>query len=273
MSTAQRAVGLALALLAGLASLPAAAAELRLDGQLVQGGLIIGAAEAGAAVRLDGRNVRVAPDGGFVIGFGRDADPAARLDIDWPDGRRETRPLAIAKRQFDIQRIDGLPDAMVSPPAAVLQRIKDETAKVRAARAIDTPRQDFRAGFVWPADGPISGVYGSQRILNGELRQPHFGLDIAAPEGAPVRAAAGGVVTLAADLYFTGLTVIIEHGHGVSSTYSHLSRMDVKPGRAVASGERIGAVGRTGRATGAHLDWRINWLDVRIDPALVVPPR
>ena len=162
---------------------------------------------------------------------------------------------------------------MVTPPPELLARIREEGAIVRAARAFDTAETHLFAPFAWPARGPISGVYGSQRVLNGEPRQPHFGVDIAAPEGTPVRAPAGGEIRLAeVDLYYSGGTVILDHGHGLSSTFLHMSRVDVAVGQRVAQGEVIGAIGATGRVTGAHLDWRMNWFERRLDPALLVAP-
>ncbi len=253
-----------------LCAWPAAAGGLRLEGEAIQGGLIRGWAAPGATVEVDGRRVRVAGDGGFVFGFGRDHPPEAVVEARFADGAVERRVLAVRQRAYAEQRIDGLPRAMVSPDAAALARIRADSAKVRAARAADTDELDFRAGFIAPAEGPVTGVYGSRRILNGEPRRPHFGLDFAAPEGAPAVAAAAGVVRLAQDLYFSGNTVIIDHGFGVSTSYLHLEAMRVAVGDRVSRGQVIGAVGATGRASGVHLDWRLNWFDVRLDPALVL---
>ena len=261
------------AALALLLAWPAHAAELEIQGQLVQGGFAVVRAAPGAQATFEGRAIRVSPDGRFPIGFGREAGPRATLDIVWPDGRKETRVLAVAPRRFDIQRIDGLPEAMVTPDPALLARIREENARIAQARAVDGDTPHFLAGFVWPVVGRISGVYGSQRILNGQPRQPHFGVDIAVPTGTPVVAAADATVTFAdMDVYFTGGTLILEHGSGVSSTYSHLSRIDVAVGDRVRAGQVVGAVGATGRATGPHLDWRVNLFDIRIDPLLVLPP-
>ena len=255
-------------------ALPLRAGELRLGGEFVQGGLVHGAAPPGAAVFFDERQLRLSPEGQFVFGFGRDAAPEAVLIVSYPDGEKETRHLSVAKRVYRIQRIDGLPKKMVTPPPELLARIREEGANVRQARAFDTPETHVFDPFVWPARGPISGVYGSQRILNGEPRQPHFGVDIAAPAGTPVHAPAGGEVRLAEpDLYYSGGTVILDHGHGLSSSFLHMSRVDVIAGQRVAQGEAIGAIGATGRVTGAHLDWRMNWFERRVDPALLVGPQ
>ena len=260
----------------GLLALAAPAAAdpgLTLEGDFVQGGLVFGRAAPGAEVALDGRPLRLDPEGRFVFGFHRDAPAEAVLSVRSPEGLTEERRLAIESRDYKVQRIDGLPPKMVTPPESVLARIKADADKVRAARAEDLPRGDFLGGFIWPAHGRISGVYGSQRILNGEPRQPHYGIDVAAPTGAPVWAPAGGVVTLAEDdLYYTGGTVIVDHGHGLSSTFLHLETVAVKVGDEVRQGDSLGTVGATGRATGPHLDWRMNWFEARVDPQLLVGP-
>jgi len=247
-------------------------ALLELDGKFVQGGVVVGRTEPDARVSLDGRPVQLRPDGRFFIGLGRDHPPTARLVVKHGDGYTDEVPLDIEQREYDIQRIDDLPQQMVTPDEAVLARIAAERARVEAARATDSPEPLFDAGFVWPVIGPVSGVYGSQRILNGEPRQPHFGVDVAAPGGTPVAAAAPGTIVLAEDLYFTGNTVIIDHGWGFSTTYSHLKEISVAVGDRVARSQVIGALGQTGRATGPHLDWRLNLFDVRLDPALFVGP-
>ncbi len=256
-----------------LAPALAVAAELHMSGNFTQGGLVHGQAAPGAEVTFEGRKVRVSETGRFIIGFGRDAPPNAVLETFWPEGRVEMRHLVIAKRAYQIQRIDGLPPSMVTPPEAVRARIRRENAQIARARAVDLAEPLFGSGFVWPVIGPISGVFGSQRVLNGEPRRPHYGVDIAAPAGTPVKAPADGVVAIAhSDMYYTGGTVLLDHGHGLTSVYSHLEEVSVSEGQRVAQGDVIGAVGATGRATGAHLDWRINWFDQRLDPALLVPP-
>lgn len=252
---------------------PAVRAETTLDGVFAQGGVVFGRTEPGTRLVLDGIPVRVDPDGVFVFGFHRDAPKTASLAITRPDGSTETRTFEVATREYRIQRIDGLPANMVTPPKEVLDHIRRDAAAVKAARATDRPEADYRSGFIWPAIGPISGVYGSQRILNGKPRQPHYGIDIAAPKGTPVVAPADGLVTLAAtDHYYTGGTLILDHGHGLSSTFIHMDTVTVKVGDEIKQGDPIGTIGASGRATGPHLDWRINWFDRRLDPAYVVPP-
>jgi murein DD-endopeptidase MepM/ murein hydrolase activator NlpD len=270
--SAAAAAGLALALLAGCRAV-APAEPVELSGPLTQGGTVFGRVEPASRVTLDGKPVRVSKDGRFVIGFGREAPPQAILEIRRPSGDVTRRPLNVAPRQYDIQRVDGLPQNLVTPDPEEEARIAREQAEVLEARKLDLDRPLFESGFIWPAAGPVSGVYGSQRILNGVPRAPHYGVDVAAPEGAPVRAPADGLVTFAdPDLLLTGGTLVIDHGHGLSSTFIHLSRIDVELGEEVRQGEPVGAVGATGRATGPHLHWGMNWFDVRLDPQLLVEP-
>jgi hypothetical protein len=254
-------------------AVPASAAQPDLKGDFVQGGLVHGRTDPATKISLNGRLVTVTPDGRFVIGFGRDAPETAIFQSVMADGKRLVRTLKIKKRKYRIQRIDGLPRKMVTPSAGALLRIRAEGKAIRAARGVFTAVPHFAGGFIWPAMGRISGVYGSQRILNGEPRRPHLGIDIAAPTGTPVVAAAPGKVTLAnTDMYFTGGTVIIDHGHGLSTVYSHLSAVSAKLGEIVKQGDRIGKIGSTGRSTGPHLDWRVNWFQERLDPRLLVGP-
>jgi len=260
---------LAVALLL-LCALPAQALELK--GEITQGGLVVGRAAPGSTVSLDGKDVPVAADGSFAFGFAYNAEPSAELVVRDAAGAVERRTLSVARRQFQIQRIDGLPPAMVTPPPEVLERIKQENLRINAARKVVSPVAHFAAGWRWPATGPITGVFGSQRILNGEPRSVHYGVDVAAPKGTPIVAAAAGTVTLAGDLYFSGNTVFIDHGVGVNSSYLHMESITVREGETVQAGQQIGTLGATGRATGPHLHWGLNWFAVRLDPALVAPP-
>lgn len=252
-------------LLSVLLAAPAAATELH--GRCEQGGLMAGRAEAGATATLDGRAVPVDADGRFLLGFPREAPASAELDIRHADGTSERQILTVAKRDWPVQRIQGLPADKVTPPPEQLARIKAEAELVAERRARISARALYLSGLEAPADGPVSGVFGSQRILNGEPRAPHSGVDFAAAAGAPVRSAAAGVVVLAApDLFFTGRTLLVDHGLGLTTVYAHLSRIDVTEGQTVAKGQVIGAVGASGRATGPHLHWGVSWLDVRLDP-------
>lgn len=247
--------------------------EIELTGQFIQGGLVTGKAPPGAQVTFEGRTMRVGDDGIFLIGFGRDAGPKAQLEVRMPDGRVDTRTLVVAARHYDIQRIDGLPERQVTPTPEDLTRIREDQEQIAKARSRDTAEPFFKAGFIWPAIGPISGVYGSQRILNGASRQPHYGVDVAAPPGTPIVAMAPGIVSLAhPDMFFTGKTVVIDHGRGLNSAYSHLATIAVVEGEWVAQGQVIGTLGGTGRVTAPHLDWRVSLFNIRLDPALLVPP-
>jgi len=258
-----------------LGAAPVFAECLQWQGELQQGGFVWGRVTPGSTVTLDGDALDVLADGTTFAGFGRDAAAEAELRVEGPEPCSQT--LQVATREYAIQRVDGVPQSTVTPPAEELERIRREGALVRKARAGTLQRPDLLAealgGFVWPAKGPISGVYGSQRVYNGEPRRPHFGVDVAAPEGAPVTAPAAGVVTLAEpDLFFSGGTVILDHGYRLSSTFLHMSEVLVEVGDELQPGDRIGSVGATGRASGPHLDWRMNWRDQRIDPQLLAPP-
>jgi len=260
----------ALALPALLLARPAAAAVVLLD-RIAQGALVTGRAEPGSRVAFEGRTLRVSPQGVFAFGLGRDAGPEAVLSVTGPGGAREERRIAVAPREWDIQHLNGLPGRMVTPDAEDMARIRAEQERLNAARRTDSAVPFFAEGFEWPARGRISGVYGSQRILNGQPRAPHLGLDIAVPVGTPLVAAAGGRVTLAENLYFTGNTLLVEHGHGVTTLYAHMSRFEVRQGEQVSRGQVIGASGATGRVTGPHLHLGLFWLSTSLDPRPVLP--
>jgi murein DD-endopeptidase MepM/ murein hydrolase activator NlpD len=251
----------------------AASGEVIISGEPTQGGLVQGRISPGAQVWYEGRKIRVSERGEFVIGFGRNEPSITKLSIRYPGGRREQRQLKVVQREYDIQRIDGLPPHKVEPSAKDLERIRQEAALIKTARRRDSAYTDFLSGFKWPIAGRISGVYGSQRVLNGKPRRPHYGVDVAARAGTPVRAPASGVVSLVhRDMYFTGGTIIIDHGHGLSSVFSHLSEVHVQEHQRIARGETIAKVGATGRATGPHLHWGINWFERRLDPQLMAGP-
>ncbi|MGH7000808.1 MAG: M23 family metallopeptidase [Stellaceae bacterium] len=264
---------LAIAAVLCLVATAALAGNLMLDGTLTQGALIRGFAGPGARVRLDGKPVKVAPDGHFIFGFGRDAPPRASLDVAFRDGSHLHRTLAIVPRHYDVRRINNLPPAEVTPPPATLARIKQEAAEIDRAFARQSDTVAFETPLEWPVTGIITGVYGSQTFLNGQARWPHLGVDITAPAGTPIKAAAAGTVTLAkSGLYFTGGTVVIDHGYGLSTLYIHLQDIAVRPGDRVTQGQIIGGLGETGRATGPNLHWGLVWNEVRLDPALAAGP-
>ena len=239
-------------------------------GEPVQGGLILFDSKKATKIKLDSKLISLNQENGFVVGFHRDDQAAIFITGICQDGSPFSLELKPTRRNYKIQKIDQLPNKMVTPPENTLNRISIESKMVKEARSIKgNSAEYFRNGFDWPLNGIITGVYGSQRILNGKSRQPHFGIDIAAPAGTPVTASASGDVVMVENLYFSGWTIIISHGDYISSTYSHLQTISVQKGENINRGEKIGTVGSTGRSTGAHLDWRINWLDKRLDPELI----
>ncbi|MBO9741000.1 M23 family metallopeptidase [Xanthomonas axonopodis pv. begoniae] len=261
------------ALVAGRADAQSAAAatDVVFPQSASQGALVIGKVPAGSKVQYAGRSLRVSGYGSVVFGIGRDATGPLQVQITPPGGSTQTLSIAVTPRDWPVERINGVPPKTVNPPPAIAERIKREQAQVTAARDRDDARTDFAQPFIWPVQGRISGRFGNARVYNGQPGAGHSGMDIAVPTGTPVKAPAAGVVTFAApDLYLTGGTVLLDHGFGVSSNFLHLSRIDVKVGDRVEQGQVIAAVGATGRATGPHLHWGMNWFDTRIDPLLVL---
>ncbi len=241
---------------------------------VAQGGVAFGRVPPGVAIEIDGRDVRVSQRGEYLFAAARDATaPLAVTMIDGA-GARRVHQVRVEPRTFAVERVNGVPPATVDPPPAIAARIAREQASVAAARSRDDDRQDWREGFRLPVEARVSGVFGSQRIYNGKPGSAHSGFDLAAPQGTGVRAPAAGVITFAAtDLYLTGGTLVIDHGHGLSSTFLHLSRIDAKVGVRVALGDVVGAVGATGRATGPHLHWGMNLFETRVDPQLLLQVR
>ncbi|MFY8285074.1 M23 family metallopeptidase [Pseudoalteromonas sp. SSMSWG5] len=261
--------GLLVAAFAGLFSLTASAVELK--GHLTQGGLVTGQIEGAKSVSFNGEKLKLSENGEFVFGFGRDAE--TNHNLSWVDsnGVSHEQAITITKRDYKIDKITGVAKKYVSPPKEVSERISREAVAVRKARQVNSDLRYFLDPVYKPATGRISGVYGSQRYFNGEPRRPHFGLDIANKTGTPVYAPVSGTVVFAdADLYYSGGTLILDHGHGVTSTYIHLSKLDVKIGDEIKRGDKIAEIGATGRVTGPHLDWRFNWKNERLDPALMM---
>ncbi|SMQ65780.1 Murein DD-endopeptidase MepM and murein hydrolase activator NlpD, contain LysM domain [Pseudidiomarina planktonica] len=248
----------------------ATADKLQLQGKLTQGALIIGSTEPGSEVKLNGEKLEVTPAGEFVFGFGRDAQLQHQLQVQLPDGSKIERALELTQREYKVDRVDGVPASTVNPNPEQVKRSRQDSEQVWLARQTFSDRRDFLTPVIRPAEGRISGVYGSQRIFNGEPRRPHFGLDIAAPTGTPVIAPWPGRVLLAVpDMFFSGGTLIIDHGYGVTTTYIHLHQVLVEVGKDVNQGDIIAEIGATGRVTGPHLDWRVNWQQEKLDPALL----
>ena len=243
-----------------------------IEGELTQGSLLRAKLPPNSKVKLNGELIKVAPSGDFVFGFGRDA--ALMHSLSWQlsgESHWKRMPITLTKRSYPTERIEGVEQKYVSPPPDVLERIGQDNREVAQARTYNTDSLYFAADFILPAQGRISGVYGSQRIFNGEPRRPHFGLDIANKIGTPVVAPAAGIVRLAhPDMYYSGGTLILDHGFGVSSTFIHLSALHVEVGQKVEQGQLIADIGATGRVTGPHLDWRVNWFKERLDPGLLV---
>tara|TARA_B100001564_G_scaffold247631_1_gene210169 strand:+ start:968 stop:1771 length:804 start_codon:yes stop_codon:yes gene_type:complete len=239
-------------------------------GEFLQGHFIIGLTDPSAKIIIDKKNVKVSNDGYFVFGIDRDR----KFDLTITkilNGEKQKIVKKVLKRKYNIQRIDGLEESKVTPPESVYKRIKEENNKIGKARATNSDLTFFKNQFIMPVEGIISGVYGSQRILNGKPKWPHYGIDIAAKKGTMIKSSGTGVVTMAEDdLYYTGGTVIMDHGHGISTIYSHLEMVMVSVGDKINKGDIIGTVGSTGRSTGPHLDFRVNWFQTRLDPMTIL---
>jgi len=243
---------------------------IEFQGKFIQGHFILGKTNSNAKIIIGKKEVKVSKDGFFVFGIDRDR----KFDIIFTkiiDGKKSKIIKKILKRKYNIQRIDGLEESKVTPPESVYKRIKKENNAIGEARAINSNLLFFKEKFIMPVEGIISGVYGSQRILNGKPKWPHYGIDIAAKQGTMIKSSGNGVITMAKDdLYYTGGTIIMDHGHGISTIYSHLENILVSVGDQINQGDIIGTVGSTGRSTGPHLDFRINWFQTRLDPMSVL---
>lgn len=249
----------------------ASAESVELSGRLEQGGIVFGTVDAGTQITVDGRAVSVSDRGRFIFGLDRNAKPSSILVVRYKDGAEATQVISVAPRDWLIERVDGLPQNTVTPNPETVKRIQAEGGMIVAARNRTEPLPFFETGFLQPAQGRISGVFGSQRILNGQPRSPHSGLDIAAPTGTPILATADGIVSLVHDgMILTGKTVMIDHGFGLDSVYIHMSEIKVEQGQAVRQGDPIGAIGMTGRTNGPHLHFGISWYGAKLDPQTVL---
>ena len=243
---------------------------IEFTGKFIQGHFILGKTDPESKIIIDKKEIKVSKDGFFVFGIDRDRK-FDFLITKISDGKKKKITKQVFKRKYKIQRIDGLPENKVTPPEEVYKRIKKENNAIGEARAINSDLNYFKNKFIMPVDGIITGVYGSQRILNGKPKWPHYGIDIAADEGTHIKSSGNGIVTMAEDdLYYTGGTIIMDHGHGISTIYSHLENVLVSVGDKINQGDIIGTVGSTGRSTGPHLDFRINWFQTRLDPMTVL---
>lgn len=258
-------------IMASAISFQSAAASIKISGEIKQGGLIVGKAEATDKVTLNGKPLVVSKQGDYAFGFSRDDKESYQLVVTSVNGDRVEKTLTPAKREYKLQRIEGIKKSIMQPNPEAVKRSQKDSQQVKAARKISSDLTSFAGGFIPPIKGIITGVYGSQRIYNGVPKRPHFGLDYAGKVGDPVKAPAAGKVLLwVPDMFYSGGTMIIDHGQGISSTFLHLSDSYVATGDTVKQGQVVAAVGKSGRATGPHLDWRINWFDVKIDPALAL---
>jgi len=249
----------------------AAPEQIALTGEIKQGGLLVGKTLAQNTVTLNGKDITVSKSGDYTFGFSRDDNKSYQLVITSVNGDRVEKTLTPEKRSYNIQRIEGIKKSIMQPNPKSVARARQDSKQVKTARKVASTLDYFAHGFIAPIEGTITGVYGSQRVYNGVPKNPHFGLDYAGKAGDPVKAPASGTVLLwVPDMFYSGGTMIIDHGHGVSSTFLHLSNSYVKQGDTVEQGQTVAAVGKSGRATGPHLDWRINWFNVKIDPALVL---
>ncbi len=260
-------VGASLSLAASAALGQGKPVRFTISGALEQGSLALGSAPPGALVALDGRPLGVTADGRFVFGFAPDQTKPSLVTVRYRGGGGDSRSFTPTARQYEIERVNGLPQNTVTPPPQVQARIAHEAETIYLARLSDSSGSDFLSGFDWPASGIESGVFGSQRIDNGTAMSPHYGVDMAAPVGTPIRSPADGVVAISDDYYLDGGFTLIDHGQGVSTSYLHQSQRLVRAGESVKRGQRIGAIGATGRATGPHLHWAMNWFEVRLDPS------
>jgi murein DD-endopeptidase MepM/ murein hydrolase activator NlpD len=244
---------------------------MQLTGELSQGGLIIGKTIPMSKVILNDKELKTSKEGIFAFGFGRDEIEPQKLIVVTPAGKQVEKIIIPSKREYNIQRVEGIAKKIMNPDKKAIERARQDNQQIGSARSISANSIDFAKGFIPPIDGIITGVYGSQRVYNGVPKRPHFGLDYAGKIGDPVKAPASGKVTLwVPDMFYSGGTMIIDHGHGVTSTFLHLSASYVKEGDFVKQGQQVAAVGNSGRTTGPHLDWRVNWFNVRLDPALAL---
>ena len=244
--------------------------KIDLEGYFIQGGYVKGKTSSKIKIKFENKDVYLSKKNKFILGFGRDYSEVANLKFNI-DNKWINKTLKIKKNKYKIQKIDGLPKKFVSPPKEIYERIIRENKLIAKVRTLNSKIDYTFQDFLLPANGIITGVFGSQRILNGKPRRPHYGIDIAAKKGSKVISPTDAIVRLSKkDLYFTGGTIMLDHGHGITSVYSHLSKVLVKKNDKIQKGDVIGLIGSTGRSTGPHLDWRINWFDQRLDPMMFI---
>lgn len=257
----------------GLSTLPviSAQAEIQLSGEIKQGGLVVGKTDAHNQVTLNDKVLPVSKHGDYVFAFSRDDKTKYTLTVISPTGKIETKIFTPSKRDYKISRVEGISKKIMNPNKKANIRAGEDRMAMVKVRKISSDLTDFSQGFIAPRSSRITGVYGSQRFYNGIAKNPHFGVDYAGQIGAPVKAPASGTVLLwVPDMFYSGGTLVIDHGHGITSNFLHLSASMVKTGDKVKQGDVIAKVGNSGRVTGPHLDWRMNWHKVRFDPQLAM---
>ena len=273
MTPRHHVAGMAMALLCAVLPVHAGKILTQVPHQVSQGQLVVGQTSPGARIQYQRRQIQADASGRFAFGVGRDETRRIEMEVRHPNGALEIVEIDILPRDWPTEIVNGVPEKTVNPPPEIAARIAREQAAVAKARDRNDARSDFAQGFRWPVTGRVTGRFGRQRIYNGTPASPHSGTDVAAPAGTKLLAPAAGVVTFAdAGLYLTGGTVLLDHGQGVSSAFLHLRKIGVKVGERVEQGQELGEVGATGRATGPHMHWGLNWFDVRLDPELVAPP-
>ena len=240
-----------------------------LCGDVRQGEFVIGKAKNANKVIFNGDDLLMSKDGYFLLAFGRDEANTQKLSIYADEDFNYT--FDINKTKWDVQNIKGVPPRKVTPSDTDLGAIETERKVVRAALKGIKENTSWLSGFMMPIEGRISGKFGGQRIMNNVPKNPHQGMDIAAPEGTPIKASADGEIVLAyPNLFYSGNVVIIDHGFGLQTIYAHMKDMSVKLGDKVKKGDVIGTVGKTGRATGPHLHWGASLRNVRFNPQSLV---
>ena len=248
-----------------------AQAEIQLSGEMVQGALIVGKTQATNTVMLNEQTLPVSKKGDYVFAFSRDDKAEYTLTVTTPTGDVEQKSFKPAPREYKISRLEGISKKIMNPNKKAQTRSAQDSAAIGKVRKISSDLTHFSQGFIAPRSSRITGVYGSQRFYNGVPKNPHYGVDYAGNIGAPVKAPASGTIILwEPDMFYSGGTLVIDHGHGITSNFLHLSASLVNVGDKVKQGEVIAKVGNSGRVTGPHLDWRMNWHKVRFDPQLAM---
>ncbi len=238
----------------------------KIFGCFCEGGLITGNIKDGNILKIDNKQIEVFEKGRFIFAFGRKYKEKIKIEVN-----NKVEEFAVLKKKYKIENIKGLPRKKVEPSKEDLKKIISDANKIKEAKKIGYRTRFFNEKFILPSKGRMSGFYGSQRILNSKPRRPHAGIDIAAREGTSVVAPSSGIVKLVEkDMFFTGNTLIVDHGLGLISIFAHLKEVFVEKGENVFQGKKIGSIGMTGRATGPHLHWGVYLNDKSVDPEVLL---